>query len=190
LIPDNNLGSLRVGNELLTFLKNRARCRIPSAGIRLIPPSRVWRFFEATEPGSLETDLFHAMKTRLEGYENRAAIVEFVMRSSGLDSRLVKYDANTREWNRRFNLYNENPSSKRLREVLLSDKRPLEEESAAIVAGVRQVQHIDGRTKRSAHTSNETTPTDGSNSDARTMRAITQTNYSSPMVVRIWRLTR
>jgi len=147
------------------------------------------RLFGATDPRSLETDLFHAMRTRVEGYENRAAIVEFVMRSSGLDSRLVKYDANTREWNRRFNLYNENPSNERLEELLLSDKKPLEEESAAIVAEVRQAQHIDGRTKRSTHTSNETTPTDGSNSDARTTRAITQTNYSSPIMVRIWRPT-
>jgi hypothetical protein len=113
-------------------------------GRMLLDPAEqnLGKLIGVTEPGTLETDLFRAMKRRLEGHGSRAAITEFVMRSSGLDSRLVKYDANTREWNRTFNLYKENPSNKRLEETLLNDKKPLEEESAAIVAEVRQVRHI------------------------------------------------
>jgi len=94
------------------------------------------------ELNSLETDIFHAMKRKLEGYGNRRAIVEFIIRSSGLDSRLIEYDARTREWNRKFNLHQEDPLNKPLEEGLYKEMKPLEEESAAIAAEVMQVQNI------------------------------------------------
>jgi hypothetical protein len=93
------------------------------------------------EMGSLQTDLFQAIKNRCIGYDSIAAIVDFVMHSSGLDSRLTEYDTKTSEWNRRFRLYKENPS-KNLEEALLNEKASLEKESLAIEGEILQMMQI------------------------------------------------
>jgi hypothetical protein len=94
------------------------------------------------ELSSLHTDLFQAMKRRCMGYDNRAAIVDFITHSSGLDSRLSEYDTKTGGWNRKFNLSKENPLNKNLEEALRKEMKPLEQESLMIASGIAQVQKI------------------------------------------------
>jgi len=91
--------------------------------------------------GSLQTDLFQAIKNRCIGYDSIAAILDFIMHSSGLDSRLTEYDTKTSEWNRRFRLYKENPSNN-LEEALLNEKASLEKESLAIDVEILQMMQI------------------------------------------------
>lgn len=91
--------------------------------------------------GSLKTDLFQAIKNRCIGHDSIAAIVDFIMHSSGLDSRLAEYDTKTSEWNRRFRLYKENPSNN-LEEALLNEKESLEKESLAIEVEILQMMKV------------------------------------------------
>jgi len=105
------------------------------------PLERNSRILGGLEMSSLQTDLFQAMKNQCTGYHNRAAIVDFIMHSSGLDSRLTEYDTKTSEWNRRFSLYKENPSNN-LEEALLNEKASLEKESLAIDVEILHMMQI------------------------------------------------
>jgi hypothetical protein len=56
------------------------------------------RLMGLTQLESLKTDLSLAMKRRFEGYHDQAAIIEFVMRSTGLDSKLNGIANSTYAW--------------------------------------------------------------------------------------------
>lgn len=91
---------------------------------------------------TLNTDLFDELRRRYEGYDSRMAMVGFVLRSVNLESRLVGYDSRTREWNRKFNLFQEDQSNEALEEALKKEKVFLDEESGPIAVELKRVQAI------------------------------------------------
>lgn len=90
--------------------------------------------------GTLNTDLFDELTRRCEGYASRMAMASFVLRSVNLESRLVGYDSRTREWNRKFNLFQEDQSNEALEEALKKEKVFLDEESGLIAIELSKVQ--------------------------------------------------
>lgn len=88
------------------------------------------------EIGALETDLLDAVRRRFGGYETRVAIVDFILRSTQLDSRLREYDLRTREWNRKSDLLREGSSNKNLAEILDKEMGVLREESGGLAAEI------------------------------------------------------
>jgi hypothetical protein len=94
------------------------------------------------EGRTLNTGLFDELTSKCEGYDSRMAMVHFVLRSANLESRLVEYDSRTREWNRKFDLLQENQSNKALEEAVNKEKIFLEEESGLIAVELNKVQAI------------------------------------------------
>jgi len=102
----------------------------------------VGRLAGVTDLVSLETDLYDTLKSRCEGYGSRMAIVNFILRSIDLDSRLREYASKTREWNRKLNLLRENPLNPRLDEALRKDTHPLTKESHKISVEIASIQKM------------------------------------------------
>lgn len=94
------------------------------------------------EGRTLNTDLFDELTRKCEGYDSRMAMVDFVLRSANLESRLVEYDSRTREWNRKFNLFQEDQSNEALEEALKKEKIFLDEESGLMAVELSKVQAI------------------------------------------------
>lgn len=90
------------------------------------------------EIGSLETDILDTVKGRLHGDETRIGIVDFVLRSAQLDSRLKEYDSRTKEWNRKLSLVRDDPP--RLEELLRAHGPSLGEETERLGAEIASLQ--------------------------------------------------
>lgn len=102
----------------------------------------VKKLMGAAEGRILNTDLFDELTRKCEGWDSRMAIVDFVLRSANLKSRLVGYDSRTREWNRKINLFQEDQSNEALEDALKKEKIFLDEESGLIAVKLIKVQGI------------------------------------------------
>jgi hypothetical protein len=94
------------------------------------------RLMGLIEIGSLETDLLDRVRRKPDGYEARSAIVDFILRSAGLDTRLKKYDLRTREWNRKIDLSREESSNRTLEQALIAEISSLEKETGELLAEI------------------------------------------------------
>lgn len=95
---------------------------------------------ESSATPSLDPDLLQRARQGFHGSETGMTLADFILRSTQLDSSLEKYDVRTNEWNRKSQLYNEDPLNQRLRQALAAERPLLERESANLAGEMVALQ--------------------------------------------------
>jgi len=126
--PDAILGELRQVHEYL----DKELYKLVEQNLK--------RGMGLVEVASLETDLLDRVTRKFSRYDTRRAIIDFVLRSASLDTKLREYDLKTREWNRKLDLLREDPSNKTLEETLYKELDLLEKETGSLAVEIWNLQ--------------------------------------------------